>query len=57
MNNLTHSQIKLIIPLEEVVQDVRPDIVYLPHRGDLNQDHRAVFDAVLVACRPWPPTG
>jgi N-acetylglucosamine malate deacetylase 1 len=49
---LDHSQIDLIIPLEKVVHEVRPEIVYLPHRGDLNQDHRAVFDAVLVACRP-----
>jgi LmbE family N-acetylglucosaminyl deacetylase len=49
---LDHSQIELIIPLEETVNSLRPDIVYLPHRGDLNQDHRAVFDAALVACRP-----
>jgi LmbE family N-acetylglucosaminyl deacetylase len=49
---LDHSQIELIIPLEETVNSIRPDIVYLPHRGDLNQDHRAVFDAALVACRP-----
>jgi LmbE family N-acetylglucosaminyl deacetylase len=49
---LDRSQIDLIIPLEQVVTQVKPDIVYLPHRGDLNQDHRTVFDAGLVACRP-----
>ncbi|MBU4449517.1 MAG: PIG-L family deacetylase [Proteobacteria bacterium] len=49
---LDHSQIKLIVPLEEVVARVQPAIAYLPHQGDLNQDHRAVFHAALVACRP-----
>ena len=47
------SQIEIIIPLEEIVTSVNPDIVYLPHRGDINQDHRAVFDAVRVVCRPY----
>ena len=44
--------IDLIVPIEDVVQRVRPDVVYLPHRGDMNQDHRAVFEAARVACRP-----
>jgi len=50
--HLDRSQIALIVPLEEVCNRVKPDIVYLPHRGDVNQDHRAIYDAVLVACRP-----
>ena len=41
-----------IVPLEECVNRVRPDIVYTHHRGDSNQDHRAVFQATLIACRP-----
>jgi len=49
---LDKSLIKLIVPMEKVVQELRPDIVYLPHRGDNHQDHRAVFDAVRVVCRP-----
>ena len=49
---LDHSQIDIIIPLEEVVNRCRPDIVYVPHRGDLNQDHRAIFEAARVVCRP-----
>ena len=28
------------------------DMVFVPHRGDIHKDHKAVFDAVLVACRP-----
>lgn len=36
----------------KVVDKVKPEIVYMPHRGDLNKDHRLVFEAVLVAVRP-----
>nr|WP_321352012.1 PIG-L deacetylase family protein [uncultured Methanoregula sp.] len=42
----------IIIPLEAYVAKVNPDIVYIPHRGDNNQDHRAVFQAAMVALRP-----
>ena len=41
----------VIVPLEECVLNVRPSVLYTHHRGDLNQDHRAVFHASLVACR------
>ncbi len=49
---LDDRQIDIIVPIEKVVQATRPDVVYVPHRGDLNQDHRAVFEAARVACRP-----
>jgi len=41
----------IIIPLEECVQEVQPEVVYVCHRGDNNQDHRAVFQAAMVALR------
>jgi LmbE family N-acetylglucosaminyl deacetylase len=41
----------VIVPLEECVLDVRPSTVYTHHRGDSNQDHRAVLQASLIACR------
>lgn len=28
------------------------DTVFVPHRGDIHKDHRIVFEATLVACRP-----
>jgi LmbE family N-acetylglucosaminyl deacetylase len=34
------------------ITSIRPDIVYIPHRGDLHSDHRCVFSASLVAARP-----
>jgi N-acetylglucosamine malate deacetylase 1 len=41
----------VLIPLEDCVQDVKPSVVYTHHRGDTNQDHRAVFRASIIACR------
>lgn len=46
--------IDIIVPIEEKVKALAPDIAYIPHRGDPNQDHRAVFQACLVACRRVP---
>ena len=50
----TMSQKELNDRLSAVVKEVRPDIVYVPHAGDLNADHRIVFTAALVATRPVP---
>lgn len=43
---------KIIILLEPYIKAVSPRVVYLPHRGDNNQDHRAVFQAAQVVFRP-----
>lgn len=40
--------------VEEVVDDVRPRLVYTHHGGDLNVDHVLTHRAVLTACRPLP---
>ena len=42
----------VIQSIERCVADFQPDVVYINHRGDTNQDHRAVFEAVMIACRP-----
>jgi len=44
----------LVDYIEPIIMDVRPDIVFTHHIGDLNQDHRAVSEAVLIATRPYP---
>jgi N-acetylglucosamine malate deacetylase 1 len=38
--------------VERHIGEIRPDIVYTHHAGDLNVDHRRVHEAVATACRP-----
>jgi len=38
--------------IADVVRKVKPDTLYIPHRGDLNRDHQLVHEAALVAARP-----
>lgn len=38
--------------IHKVITKVKPDIMYIPHKGDLNKDHRLIFEASLVAIRP-----
>lgn len=48
----TIPQNKLNKSISAVVNEVKPDIVYIPHKGDINKDHRLIFEASLVALRP-----
>ena len=43
---------KLNDAIVKVIQSIKPDEVYLPHRGDMQQDHKMVVDAAMVALRP-----
>lgn len=38
--------------ISRVITEVKPDTVFLPHHGDIHHDHKAVFNAGLVATRP-----
>lgn len=40
--------------ISKVVSKVKPDVAYIPHRGDVNMDHRLIFEAAIVALRPKP---
>lgn len=42
----------VIIPLEAYVSKIKPEVVYINHGGDNHQDHKAVFQAGMVALRP-----
>lgn len=44
--------LEVIGPIDELFQELQPQVVYTHHRGDANQDHRTVFAATLVAARP-----
>jgi LmbE family N-acetylglucosaminyl deacetylase len=46
---------ELITPLERIVREVQPAIIYCQYGGDVNRDHQLLFQAVLVAARPTEP--
>lgn len=43
---------KLNDAISNVIQNVKPDEVYIPHRGDMQLDHKLIVDAAMVALRP-----
>ena len=43
---------ELIDPILEIVREIKPSIVYCQYGGDVNRDHKILFEAVLVATRP-----
>lgn len=38
--------------ISKVITDNKINVLYLPHRGDIHNDHRVAFNAGLVAARP-----
>lgn len=43
---------KLNNSILNVVKTIAPEEVYIPHRGDMQIDHKMVVDAAMVALRP-----
>ena len=50
LDSISHVEINAVI--EKTVNAIKPDIVYTHHKGDINKDHRLVYESTLVACRP-----
>lgn len=46
-----YSEYELIAQIEKIINSDKPDEVYVCHPS-YNQDHRAVYDATMVALRP-----
>ena len=44
--------VEVASPIEKVVREFQPNIVYCQFGGDLNKDHKIVFEAAMVALRP-----
>jgi LmbE family N-acetylglucosaminyl deacetylase len=40
--------------LTNIINNLKPDIMYLPHKGDINTDHKLTFQAAMVVARPKP---
>lgn len=48
----TVERYKLNDSFVNLVQNLNPEEVYIPHRGDMQLDHKLVVDASMVALRP-----
>lgn len=46
--------IEVVQPLEALIRNLKPSIIYTHHYGDLNVDHRVAHQAAMTACRPLP---
>lgn len=42
----------IIKAMHEIIKQIEPDTVYLPHGADIHSDHRIVFNAI-TACLKW----
>lgn len=43
---------KISLHLSGLINKIRPNILYLPHPGDLHEDHQVIYRSALVAARP-----
>ena len=48
------SLVELADKIETVIKKWKPDVIYTHYWGDVNQDHRKLFEATLIALRPTP---
>lgn len=51
----TMTLVDVVKPIEMVIRDLQPHIVYCQYGGDVNRDHQLLFQATLVATRPTEP--
>ena len=51
LDTVPHVDVNRLV--EDQVRDLGPEVVYTPH-PDVNRDHVALFDSVMVATRPVP---
>jgi len=45
-------EFKISLEISKIFQEINPTHLYLPHPGDIHQDHKAIYRASLVAARP-----
>ncbi len=50
----TCSILEITQKLENLINKIKPEIVYTHHNKDLNIDHQLTHQAVMIACRPQP---
>lgn len=47
-----YPEYKISLALSKIFDEFCPMHLYLPHPGDIHQDHKAIYRAALVAARP-----
>ncbi|MGH1519223.1 PIG-L deacetylase family protein [Chryseobacterium sp. JK1] len=47
-----YPEFKISLEISEIFKKIKPTHLYLPHPGDIHQDHKAIYRASLVAARP-----
>lgn len=50
----TIPHIKINQEIEKIINKINPEVVFTHHYGDVNKDHKLIFESTLVACRPTP---
>lgn len=48
----TYTLTEIIAPLEKISEEIKPNIIYCQFGGDINRDHKILFEAASVAFRP-----
>jgi len=54
VNDLTLSYHAVVKRIENIVNQMKPDIIYTHNISDIHTDHRLVAEGCMVACRPKP---
>lgn len=44
---------ELIESIRKVIAEIRPEVVYLPHKRDIHTDHQVVFTAAMSVMKPF----
>ena len=44
--------LEIIKTIEKLILENKPERIYTSHHGDLNIDHKIMFEATLAACKP-----
>lgn len=48
----TFPEFRISLELSKIFEKYKPSHLYLPHPGDIHQDHKALYRSSLVAARP-----
>ncbi|PPB51477.1 PIG-L deacetylase family protein [Campylobacter hyointestinalis] len=48
-----YSMSELITSISKVINDIKPDTIYLPFKGDVHSDHRKIFEAAYSCTKSF----